>query len=254
VAAVVTTRDEYERFLVRRHAPAHGGRTADQWAAFLLPHLRDEMRVLDIGCGPGSITLGLTGRSIGVDRRPLVVEGLTVVGADGAALPFPDAVFDAIYMNAVLQQVADALAVLREARRVARPGAVIGVADADWGSQVMHPADLLIERGYRIREVVRDGCNVRVGRELRGLLTGAGFERVEVTVTGRAVGGAQAVAAWAAFESAWFEAPEVIVHVSELDLSDESEMAAIAMAWRRWAADPAACSATLWFSALGWSP
>ncbi len=39
-------------------------RTASQVAAFLLPHLRAGMHVLDAGCGPGSITLGLAAEKV----------------------------------------------------------------------------------------------------------------------------------------------------------------------------------------------
>jgi SAM-dependent methyltransferase len=250
----VTTGERYERYLADRHRPAHGRRTASRWAAFLLPHLRPDMRLLDLGCGPGSITRGLGTRSIGVDLRPTPVDGTPVVGADAAALPFPAAVFDAVYVNALLQHVPDPLAVLQEARRVARPGAVIGVGDADWDAYVLHPADPLLDRGQQIREALRERGDVRVGRALRGLLTTAGFERVELTVTGNAVGTAAAVAGMAAFEGAWFESPEVVAHVTALGLSSDVEMAAVAAAWRRWGDDPAASSATLWFTALGWAP
>jgi SAM-dependent methyltransferase len=253
-SALTTTRERYERHQSERHRPAHGRRAAGRWAAFLLPHLRPEMRLLDIGCGPGSITVGLGARSIGVDLAPVPVEGVPVVMADGVALPFPDSAFDAIYVNAVLQHVEDPLAVMREARRAARPGAVIGVGDADWGGHLLHPADPLLERGQHIREAMRGTGDVRVGRRLRGLLVAAGFERVELTVTGRAAGTADAVAAMARFEGSWFEAPDVIAYVTELGLSEPDEMAAIAAAWKRWSVDPASCSATMWFTALAWAP
>ena len=47
-------------------------RSASVYADFLLPHLADGLRVLDVGCGPGSITLGLAAefpgaRFVGVD-------------------------------------------------------------------------------------------------------------------------------------------------------------------------------------------
>lgn len=250
----VNVRERYVRYVADRHRAAHGRRTASRWAAFLLPHLRPDMRLLDLGCGPGSITRGLGTRSIGVDLHPVPVEAVPVVGADGTALPFPASVFDAVYLNAVLQHVTDPLAVLREVRRVARPGAVVGVGDVDWDAHLRHPADRLLERGQQIREALREPGDVRVGRLLRGLLAAAGFERVEVGVTGNAVGTDAAIAGTAAFEAAWFEAPEVVDHVTALGLSTADELAAVAAAWRRWGEDPAACSAALWFSALGWVP
>ena len=126
------------------------------------------MRLLDLGCGPGSITAGLSAglTAVGVDLDPVPVESVPVAAADATALPFPDASFDALYANALLQHVADPLAVLREARRVARPGAVIGVGDADWGGALVHPSDPAIDRGLAIRAALRPGGDVRVGREL----------------------------------------------------------------------------------------
>src|SRR5688500_7195972 len=123
----MTAKDDYDRYMAARHRPAHGRRTASRWAAFLLPHLRPGMRLLDLGCGPGSITVGLGVDAIGVDIAPVPIDGVPVAAADAAALPFGDGSFDALYANAVLQHVPDPLAVLVEARRVARPGAVVGV-------------------------------------------------------------------------------------------------------------------------------
>src|SRR5207302_57957 len=85
-------------------------RTAAREAAFFLPHLRSGMRLLDIGCGPGSITLGLAevvapGEVVGIDLRPEAVEQSRAAAAQrgianvrfevGSAydLPFPDGSF-----------------------------------------------------------------------------------------------------------------------------------------------------------------
>src|SRR2546428_11725783 len=73
------------------HAPAtvrqHARRTAEEAAAFLLPALRRGMRLLDVGCGPGSITQGLAerlapGQVVGLD---LSRETLAAARQDAAA-------------------------------------------------------------------------------------------------------------------------------------------------------------------------
>src|SRR3990172_3910305 len=55
----ITTQQTYERALRHAHMPAHARRTAAANAAFFLPRLQPGMRLLDCGCGPGSITAGL---------------------------------------------------------------------------------------------------------------------------------------------------------------------------------------------------
>jgi ubiquinone/menaquinone biosynthesis C-methylase UbiE len=100
-------------------AEAHammGQRTAAQNADFFLPHLRPGMRLLDAGCGQGSITIGLAdavapGEVVGLDRDPEQVERARALAAergvtnvrfevgDAYALPFPDASFDAVFAH-----------------------------------------------------------------------------------------------------------------------------------------------------------
>lgn len=96
-----------------------GRRTAADRAAFFLPHLRPGMRLLDAGCGPGSITVGLVaavapGEVVGVDLEPRQIAaaralaherqalGVRFAVADVYRLPFPDASFDAAFAYTVL--------------------------------------------------------------------------------------------------------------------------------------------------------
>jgi ubiquinone/menaquinone biosynthesis C-methylase UbiE len=124
-------------------------RTAATHAKFLLPHISAGMRVLDCGCGAGSITLGLAeaaapGEVIGIDVEPVQIEraqslaaaqGATNVQfkvADITCLPFPDASFDAVFAHAVLYHLADPHHALKECRRVLRPTGCIGIRDIDY--------------------------------------------------------------------------------------------------------------------------
>ena len=150
----------YEAWLRQVHRPAQARRTAERSAAFLLPHLHPGVRLLDAGCGPGVITLGLaeavaTGEAIGIDTSPEAIASACATAsslgrrdvrfltADVTALPFADASFDAVFCHAVLQHLRDPLSALREFRRVLSPGGVIGVADADIDGSIIAPSDPL---------------------------------------------------------------------------------------------------------------
>ncbi len=173
----MSSREGYERFVRDRHRPSHARRTADSHAAFFLQHVRPGMRVVDLGCGPASITTGLGDHAIGVDLDPGPAS-VPLARADISALPFPDASLDGVFCCAVMQHLTDPLAVLCEARRICKPGAVIGVADADWGGALRFPDDPTLERGQEILRLLRNGSDPYIGRRLRNLLHDAGFVRV----------------------------------------------------------------------------
>ncbi|MGV9250056.1 methyltransferase domain-containing protein [Streptomyces sp. NPDC003697] len=179
---------------------SHMWRTAANSAAYLLGSLRPHMRVLDVGCGPGTITADLAelvpdGHVTGVDRAPAILEragataagrGLSNVGfavADVHALPYPDDHFCVVHAHQVLQHVGDPVAALREMRRVTRPGGYVAVRDADYGAMTWYPEVPGMDDWLELYERVAraNGGEPDAGRRLRSWAARAGFTDVTAT-------------------------------------------------------------------------
>ncbi len=74
----------YDSPAVRDH---YIGRSASPVAEFFMPHLQSGMCILDCGCGPGTITLGLAaavapGEAVGIDIESSMVEQATAFAKD----------------------------------------------------------------------------------------------------------------------------------------------------------------------------
>src|SRR5438874_1230675 len=187
------------------HAPAvvshHAKRTAKEAAAFLLPELQAGMRLLDVGCGPGSITRGLAeivapGQVVGLDMSS---ETLAAARRDAARgldnlryeigsvyeLPFPDASFDVAYAHQVFQHLRERGSALREMLRVLRPSGLIAVRDVDWGTVAYWPRDPWIDRFIEIHERTwyQNGGEPQMGRQLRALFNGAAIADMRITAS-----------------------------------------------------------------------
>jgi SAM-dependent methyltransferase len=174
------------------------GKRGDSSAAFLLPFLNQDMTVLDIGCGPGTITavLATSVRSaIGIDKEPKAIESanalardhdpahLRFVQADMTALPFGDGEIDAVFFHAVLYHLDAPLlaATLGEARRVLKTGGLIGVRDSDAGGNILYPESpglkLSLDLWARWYQHA-DPDHVRFGRRQGSVLRAHGFTPV----------------------------------------------------------------------------
>lgn len=153
--------------------------------------LQPRQTALDIGCGPGYLTLdmarqvGARGRVIAVDTSQPMLDiararctGQDQVDfhlADAAALPFPDASIDVAAAVQVYLFVPDLGAVMSELARVLRPGGRAVVIDTDWDSVVWHSSDR--DRMERLLAAwTRRYANARVARLLPGALRRAGLE------------------------------------------------------------------------------
>src|SRR6185369_12659825 len=130
---------------------SHSSRTARSSAAYLLGRLRPGLNLLDVGCGPGTITADLAeliapGRVAAIDAADAAIDGARAVLAerglsnvelsvgDVYALEFPDQSFDVVHAHQVLQHLGDPVAALAEMRRVIRPGGVVAARDVDYAA------------------------------------------------------------------------------------------------------------------------
>jgi len=114
---------------------------------FALGRLEPGERVLDLGSGAGTDSLvaaqmvGPTGAVTGIDMTPEMLDkaraaaaamgltNVTFVQGQAEALPFPDASFDVVISNGVIDLIPDKDAVFAEIHRVLRPGGRIQIAD-----------------------------------------------------------------------------------------------------------------------------
>jgi ubiquinone/menaquinone biosynthesis C-methylase UbiE len=193
------------------HDPAtirtHEWRTVSNSAAYLIPHLNPNLHVLDVGCGPGSITIDLAtnyvpqGSVVGLEysAKPLVhaqsnldaaaaetgksIENVRFVQGDVLDLKaFADDTFDVVHAHQVLQHVPDPVRALAEMRRVVKPDGII--ASRESASMTWYPKLPELETWYNsiYLKVGKDllGGNPDPGSYIHVWAQKAGFERSSI--------------------------------------------------------------------------
>jgi len=175
-------------------------RSIEVEGSFFLPHLKPTMRVLDLGCGPGSITLGIAKRVesvVGIDRDPKSLQiasdsakeanmtNIQFVEGSIEKLPFEDSSFDAVWGHAILCHMwAKKEEILEEIKRVLKKDGICAFREPD--HNLMFPEYPAVERGFQIFEQVvrKNGGNLKIGRELSHLFVQHGFQEVDLRVSG----------------------------------------------------------------------
>ncbi|GGE87033.1 class I SAM-dependent methyltransferase [Mycetocola zhadangensis] len=248
-----------ERYTLGHHESVlrtHSWRTVDNSAAYLAPYLVPGVQVLDVGSGPGTITLDIAerinpGSVIGMDAssdvcisastlaRDSGVMNVDFVPGDAYALDYPDDTFDIVHAHQVLQHVGDPVAVLREMRRVVKPGGIVAARDVIYGAASWFPLLRGLDTWMRVyQSLARSNAGEpNAGRSLKAWAMEAGFTHVESSASiwcfstdaDRDWWGS----AWAdrAVESSFAE------QSIETGAASQAELNEISAAWTEWVGD-----------------
>ncbi|MEM7338995.1 MAG: methyltransferase domain-containing protein [Actinomycetota bacterium] len=237
---------------------SHRNRTIANSAAYLRPHLASGQRVLDVGCGPGTITAEIAavvapGEVVAIDRAADVldearavcaehgVDNVTITVGDVYALDFADDSFDVVHAHQVLQHLSDPVAALVEMARVCRPGGVVAARDADYAGMTWHPADPRIERWMEIYQGVAraNDAEPNGGRHLLAWANAAkAFDRVEVTASVWCYAEPISRSWWGGLWSDRVTATAMSKQATQLGLANATDLEWCASGFRDWAEHP----------------
>ncbi|NEC26272.1 methyltransferase domain-containing protein [Streptomyces sp. SID8111] len=234
---------------------SHTWRTAGNSAGYLLGALEPGMRILDVGCGPGTITADLAervpgGHVTGLDRAPAILaqaratarqRGLTAVdftAGDVHALGFPDDTFCVVHAHQVLQHVGDPVGALREMRRVTRPGGLIAVRDSDYAAMTWYPASPGLDDWRDLyRRVARaNGGEPDAGRRLKSWALAAGWTDVRATSSTWTFSTPDERAWWSGLWADRTVASSYAERAVDGGFTTRAGLRAVADAWREWGA------------------
>ena len=241
------------------HGPAvlagHSRRGVEDSAGYLLPRLHPGMDVLDVGCGPASITADLAecvapGRVVALDaaagaldaaRATLSERGLSeqveLACGDVMALPFEDGSFDIVHAHQVLQHLTDPVGALAEMRRLTRPGGIVAVRDAVYSAMTWFPEPAGMEqwRSVYMATARANGGEPDAGSRLLAWTRQAGLTQVVASASTWCFATERDREWWSA---TWAERclTSFGPQACEIGLATADDLEAMAEGWRQWGA------------------
>ena len=153
-------------------------------------------RVIEVGCGTGVLISDLSGQihadlhgldiniqylKIGSQKIP----NAHLTQADGHALPYKSGIFDISFCHFLLLWVTDPAKVVAEMVRVTKPGgAVLALAEPDYGGRIDYPPELALIGQWQETALYTQGADPEIGRKLAGIFSNFGLSQVETGVLG----------------------------------------------------------------------
>jgi len=233
---------------------SHNTRTVANSAAYLEPLLSADAHLLDVGAGPGTITVDFASRVGRVTATEINADALslsqTLAAERGAtnidfsvedvhALSFADGSFDIVHAHQVLQHVGDPVQALREMRRVTRPGGPGAGRDADAARLLRVPLPPQPARWLRLyREAARaNGGEPDAGRRLLAWARAAGFTDITATASTWCYATPAEREWWGGMWADRILESALARQLTASEMATDADLKRISDAWRAWAAD-----------------
>lgn len=236
---------------------SHGARNAQNTCGYYAHLLKPHFHLLDVGCGPGSITSSLAvllpqGRVVGIENgenileaarsRPNLPSNCSFELGDAYNLPFPDDTFDVVQTSQVMIHLTDPAAAITELRRVCKRGGFVACSEADWDAMMIFPMNRGLELAHTVGKMnfSYTGAQPSAGRELLSWTLKAGFQRhdVEYSVSARthtgdnAEGFGKNQADRTEHDQVWRD------NVKHRGLATDDDLEVMRLGWLDWAKQP----------------
>jgi len=249
-----TTPDQYLHGHHDSVLRSHRWRTAENSAGYLLQRLPPGARLLDVGCGPGTITVDLAsrvpgGQVIGIDRADDILaqarqeadrqgqRNVRFQAGDVYHLAFDAGTFDVVHAHQVLQHLSDPVGALAEMRRVCRPGGLVAARDSDYGGMFWFPEDPELTEWLALyrRVALAIGGEPDAGRRMLSWAQAAGFASVEASVSSWCYTGPDDRSWWGGLWAERLTESPFGDRAVEHGLATRPDLKRLAAAWLRWA-------------------
>ena len=247
-------------------------RSAETHARHLLPYLKPGLSVLDFGCGPGTLSVGLAtavepGELYGIDIESTQIDLARAAAragghsnasfrvADVTDLPFEDDTFDVAHCHTVLNHVPDTQAVLSEVKRVLKPGGIISCREVLTASCFSEPAYSLTEAWSVFSTLVAaNGGHPEMGKELKNRLVEAGFEDIQATASFDTFSSPEGIAILDGVITEWFFSETVVTAATTYGLATQEQFDQWKIDQERWKNHPGAVGALAFGEAIASKP